>query len=332
MSGPNLKSQFSNLKSEISNFKSDPRQEQMQQLRAFLHAHFRRESAEMFGLPDGPWVARAVDNWFDETTNYDRRWRVIRALRPRVGRILDMAAGCGTFLLHGLRQGYDVIGVEPEAWKREYYARKVAAAGYPASFGPRMIGSFGESLPFADGTFDLVSTFQTLEHVADVEQCLSEMVRVLRPGGVLYLRAPDYNCFFEPHYRLPFLPKMRRDWAERYLRWRGKPLAGLRSLNWTTERGVIASLRRQTADLQILRTRDFFIELKRREFEASLSPLWRRTGAARIINEAYQLKRQFAAWARCLRQERVIDLWVVVKRSCTSLAREHTGMSMREAA
>jgi SAM-dependent methyltransferase len=280
-------------------------------LRAFLHSNFRRESADMFGLPDGPWVARAVNNWFDESTNYDRRWNAIRLLRPRVGRILDMAAGCGTFLLHGLLADHDVVGVEPEPWKRQYYARKVIAAAYPRSFRDRMLGAAGESLPFADHSFDLVTTFQTLEHVADVDRCLAEMVRVLRPGGVLYLRAPDYNCFFEPHYRLPFLPTMRRDWAERYLRLRGRPLAGLRSLNWTTERGIIASLRRLPADLRILRTRDFFIERRRQEYERNLQPFWRRAGAARVLNEAHQLKRRAAEWLRCLQQERVIDLWII---------------------
>ena len=104
-----------------------------------------------------------------------------------------------------------------------------------------MIAAVGESLPFADESFDVVTTFQTLEHVADVDRCIAEMVRVLRPGGVLYLRAPDYNCFFEPHYRVPMWPKMPRAWAAPYLRWLGKPVDGLSTLNWTTERDTIAS-------------------------------------------------------------------------------------------
>ena len=273
-----------------------------------MHDNLCREWSELFGLPDGPWIARAVNNWFDDTTNYDRRWNSIRLRRPEVGRVLDMAAGCGTFMLHGLRNGYDVTGVEPEAWKRTYYERKVALSGYPAHFTGRMIGSVGEALPFEDESFDLVTTFQTLEHVADVGRCIAEMVRVLRLGGVLYLRAPDYRCFFEPHYRLPFLPTMRRDWAERYLRLLGRPVAGLHTLNWTTERGVIEELGKLAVPLLIERNRSFFIERKRLQIEASLPKLLR--PAATALNALFQFKRRAGGWVKVGRQERVIDLWI----------------------
>ncbi len=275
-----------------------------------MHANLCREWADYFGLPDGPWIARAVNNWFDDSQNYDRRWNSITLRRPEVGAILDMAAGCGTFMLYGLRRGFNVMGVEPEAWKRTYYARKVALSGDPAAFASRMIGSVGETLPFADSTFDLVSTFQTLEHVADVSECLREMVRVLRPGGVLYLRAPDYRCFFEPHYRLPFLPKMHRPWAERYLRFLGRPTAGLATLNWTTEREIIAELRRLPGSLNIERNREFFVERKRREIDATLPKFLGAMGLARPLNGLHQFRRKAAGWVKVGRQERVIDLWI----------------------
>jgi ubiquinone/menaquinone biosynthesis C-methylase UbiE len=302
----------------------NPSGDSLEELRRFLHENVRREFAEWFGVPDGTWVKRAVDNWFNDEKNYDNRWRVILARRPKVGKILDMAAGCGTFMLYGLRQGHDVIGVEPEAWKREYFRRKLKLSTLPIDHDHRMIGAFGEALPFADETFDLVTTFQTLEHVRDVDACLAELVRVLKPGGVLYCRAPDYNCFFEPHYRLPFLPTMRRDWAEAYLRRVGRPVAGLHSLNWTTERQMISALRSLPADLHIDRTREFFIEARRQQVASQLSPLARKLGGARILNEAHQLRRQATAWIRGLRQERVIDLWIT--------KRAYTNRSLRRAA
>ena len=40
-----------------------------------------------------------------------------------------------------------------------------------------------EPLPFADGEFDLVLCAETIEHVRDVQLLLSEVRRVLRPGG-----------------------------------------------------------------------------------------------------------------------------------------------------
>src|SRR3954462_4149650 len=47
-----------------------------------------------------------------------------------------------------------------------------------------------ESLPFADNEFDLVTCIETLEHVRDVQLALSEIRRVLRPGGRLALTTP----------------------------------------------------------------------------------------------------------------------------------------------
>jgi SAM-dependent methyltransferase len=280
------------------------------ELKNFLYENIRREDREWFGLTDEAWSRRAAENYFDDARNYDRRWHVIEARRPGVGRILDMAAGCGTFMLHGLNRGYDVFGVEPEGWKREYYARKIESSGYPRSHLGRMIAGVGEALPFADGSFDLVTTFQTLEHVADVVQCVGELLRVVQPGGVLYLRAPDYRCFFEPHYRLPFLPKMNRWLAERYLRLLGRPLAGLAMLKWTTERDLMTMLQRDLGNPIVERNKYFFIEQRRREIEAKLPRFLRVTGLARLLNEWHQFKRKFSTWMKVGRQERVIDLWI----------------------
>ena len=48
-------------------------------------------------------------------------------------------------------------------------------------------------LPFPDGAFDLVVCAETLEHVRDVQLLLSELRRVLRPGGALAITTPAYS-------------------------------------------------------------------------------------------------------------------------------------------
>ena len=56
----------------------------------------------------------------------------------------------------------------------------------------RLRGDFGkqvtssEDLPFADATFDCVVSTITMCSIADVEQALSELFRVLKPGGRIY--------------------------------------------------------------------------------------------------------------------------------------------------
>jgi ubiquinone/menaquinone biosynthesis C-methylase UbiE len=68
-----------------------------------------------------------------------------------------------------------------------------------------------EPLPFADNEFDLVSCIETIEHVRDVQLELSEIRRVLRPGGRLALTTPIASRWrvlvrglehpFSPHVR-----------------------------------------------------------------------------------------------------------------------------------
>jgi len=48
-----------------------------------------------------------------------------------------------------------------------------------------------ERLPFADATFDLVTCQTVLMHIADVAVALTEMVRVLAPGGLLLAAEPN---------------------------------------------------------------------------------------------------------------------------------------------
>ena len=51
----------------------------------------------------------------------------------------------------------------------------------------------GGPLPFADASFDLVLCAETIEHVQDAEGFLSEVARVLEPGGTLALTTPAHG-------------------------------------------------------------------------------------------------------------------------------------------
>ncbi len=57
----------------------------------------------------------------------------------------------------------------------------------------------GEKLPFTDNLFDLVLSHEVLEHVGDDGAALSEIFRVLRPGGKLMLFCPNRGYPFETH-------------------------------------------------------------------------------------------------------------------------------------
>lgn len=83
----------------------------------------------------------------------------------------------------------------------------------------------GEHLPFEDATFDIVISNHVIEHVGDrARQAdhLSELCRVLAPGGYVYLATPSRWQLVEPHYSLPLLSWMPRGWRDRYVRIAGK--------------------------------------------------------------------------------------------------------------
>jgi ubiquinone/menaquinone biosynthesis C-methylase UbiE len=62
-------------------------------------------------------------------------------------------------------------------------------------------------LPFGDGEFDLVLCAETIEHVRDLQLLLSELRRVLRPGGTLAVTTPASRALMRPPH--PLSPHLR---------------------------------------------------------------------------------------------------------------------------
>jgi SAM-dependent methyltransferase len=108
------------------------------------------------------------------------------AVKHAAGRdVLDV--GCNT--------GYGTIRFAPVAGRVvgvDVSPRAVEAARQRAPTGrPEFIQTSGFELPFQAATFDLVTSFQVLEHVPDATAFLRELGRVLRPGGLVILATPN---------------------------------------------------------------------------------------------------------------------------------------------
>lgn len=218
---------------------------EMSELREYLLQNFVRESLRYYGYNDRDEVDFVVDAWLDDAGNSTHRYKdmydYIGEEKICNGRILDMASGCGTFVFYGLLNGFNVFGVEPEDWKNTFNQMKIDAYGYFEDWKSHFIKSVGERLPFRDKSFDFVSSYQTLEHVQDVNKCLSEMIRVARVA--VFLRAPDYSGTFEGHYHLPWFPLFPRPLARLYLRLLGRPILGLDTIQYVTGRRIKKALR-----------------------------------------------------------------------------------------
>lgn len=100
-----------------------------------------------------------------------------------------------------------VVGVEPD---REACMVAAAMAADCGNENTEFVQGVGECLPFPDASFDWIVCHTVIEHVKDVDACISEMARVLKHGGCLHLDAPNYLWPWEPHLRIimpPLCPK-----------------------------------------------------------------------------------------------------------------------------
>ena len=214
--------------------------------RKFLYKHLLNESERYFGNTNEKWLSHVCEAWMNDESNSKHRYDAMRSMigdeTLRRSRILDMSSGCGTFVFYGLMNGYDLFGTEPEKWKHQFNFLKAKEKGYPDVWMKRFVVGVGEYLPFKHGAFDIISTYQTLEHVQSLQRCFGEFKRVLRKGGYLFIGCPDYASFFEGHYRLPMLPLMNRSLFKIYLKTLKRPTRGLDIINYTTRKRVFRLL------------------------------------------------------------------------------------------
>jgi SAM-dependent methyltransferase len=94
------------------------------------------------------------------------------------GRTLDVGGGPGYFAREVARHGGTCAVVEPKVEEMRLHGNAPTACAVLAD---------GQRLPFASGSFELVHCSNVLEHVRSPHALLSEIVRVLSPGGHGYL-------------------------------------------------------------------------------------------------------------------------------------------------
>ena len=85
-------------------------------------------------------------------------------------------------------------------------------------FARKNYGEYGEfclcdglRLPFSDGAFEIISSLETIEHLPKNDHChfISELLRVLKPGGRIIITSPNRNYLYKKHLK-------RRGWHNPY--------------------------------------------------------------------------------------------------------------------
>ena len=100
------------------------------------------------------------------------------------GAMLDIGCSTGAFLVTARREGFSVRGVEMNSDCAAYGARHYELD---------IRGGSLEGAAFPSESFDVVTMFDVLEHVRDMEMFLSEVRRILKPDGLLVVQSPNLD-------------------------------------------------------------------------------------------------------------------------------------------
>jgi len=143
-----------------------------------------------------------VRDFLDPSKAYRRAAILQRYASLESKKLLEVGSGFGTNLAVWIRHfNVDAYGVEPggAGFNHAFIASQklLSANGINPD---RVINSAGESLPFADESFDVIYSANVLEHTSDPARVLQESLRVLRSGGLLHMEMPNYLSYFEGHY------------------------------------------------------------------------------------------------------------------------------------
>jgi 2-polyprenyl-3-methyl-5-hydroxy-6-metoxy-1,4-benzoquinol methylase len=113
-------------------------------------------------------------------------WRDVRCLpRPLPsGRLLDIGCGNGSFLLRMREAGWEVEGIDPDP----------ISVGLARNAGLDVTEGILSEETAASGRYDAVTLSHVIEHVHDPKGVLSECLRVLRPGGTLWIATPNIEA------------------------------------------------------------------------------------------------------------------------------------------
>ncbi len=118
------------------------------------------------------------ENWLK---TFALRLRDIRKYQPR-GRVLDVGCGPGFFMEAAVDLGYDVWGVDASAYVVGVARKK---------FGSRVRVGTLESAGLEPESFDLLTAFDTFEHIYDPLRFLEAARGLLKPRGILTITTPD---------------------------------------------------------------------------------------------------------------------------------------------
>lgn len=113
--------------------------------------------------------------------------------------VVDVGCGAGAQAIMWAQAGHRAQGIDISAPLIELARQRAGEAGLEARFA---VGS-ADRLPLPDASVDIVLVSELLEHLPQWQPCVDEALRILRPGGVIYLSTTSVLCPVQQEFTLP---------------------------------------------------------------------------------------------------------------------------------
>ena len=114
--------------------------------------------------------------------------RLIEQHQPVKGKILDIGAGTGDFLLEAKNKNWETVGVEPNEKAKSIAINKGVL--------------FADTIEkLESNSFDVITLWHVLEHVPDVAHQVAELKRLLKSSGTLIIAVPNFKSFDANYYK-----------------------------------------------------------------------------------------------------------------------------------
>lgn len=158
----------------------------------FMYASPRKEAdhVEIEAWPDDPaWEYEthyplSFEKQRLQVRDYRDTRTLLSKLHPTRGKLLEVGSCLGFLLDFFRRDGWDVLGVEPDRYGCRHAAGKL---------GIEVVNSTLEDAKLPSDSVDVVLMMHVIEHVPDPLGSLREINRILKPGGHLVLETPRYD-------------------------------------------------------------------------------------------------------------------------------------------
>ena len=112
--------------------------------------------------------------------------KLINAQSPK-GKLLDIGAGTGDFLVIAKNDGWQATGIEPNV------KAKVIAINKGVSFVDNLSDLESQS-------FDVITMWHVLEHVPNLDEYIKELKRLVKPKGTILIAVPNFKSFDANYY------------------------------------------------------------------------------------------------------------------------------------